>query len=109
MSKFMTRLKAEVGSLATKHKISKSRAFLVWFGKVVLELSDEEALDAISIEGANDKRVDLFYNDTDTGKVIIVQGEYSEKGTVKPKLDKVDGLLGSVNWLSSPETLRREH
>src|ERR1022692_2282103 len=71
-------------------------------------LTDEEALEAISIEGSNDKRVDLFYNNTDQGKIIIVQGQYSEKGNVTPKLDKVDGLLGSVNWLASPESLRRD-
>lgn len=108
MPNFINLLKTEVARIATKHKVIRSKAFLLWFARNVLELTDEEALDAISIEGSNDKRVDLFYKNTDQGKIIIVQGEYSERGTVTPKLDKIDGLLGSLNWLSSPEALRKD-
>jgi hypothetical protein len=105
---FINRLKREVEHLASKHKLSASKAFLLWFAATVLELTDEEALEAISIEGANDKRVDLFYVNSDQGKVIIVQGQYSTNGRARPKLDKLDGLFGCLNWLSSPEALRRD-
>lgn len=98
----------EVNSLARRLKISKSRAFLVWFSRIFFELNEEEALDATSIEGPNDKKIDLFYIDRENSKVLIVQGKYSESGQYRPRISEVDALKGSLDWLASPEALRRD-
>lgn len=71
---FPSVLKREVAALASEHGIRKSKAFLVWLAKAALELTDEEALEATTIDGANDKGIDLFFIDKEEGKVIIAQG-----------------------------------
>ena len=38
-SSFITRLNTEVASLAKNNKVAKSKAFLLWFAKKVLELT----------------------------------------------------------------------
>src|SRR5438105_1762263 len=89
--------------------MTKPRAFVIWFAKITFELSDEEALDATAIDGANDKGIDLFWIDRDDGKVIIVQGKYSDTCEYRPKIAKEVGLLqSSLNWLMSPPALRQD-
>lgn len=105
---FASVLKREVAGLAESLDIKQPRAFLVWLGRVAFELSDEEAMEATAIEGANDKGIDLFSIDHEEGKVIIVQGKYSPGGTHSPKARDVGALQGSLQWLSSPEALRRD-
>ncbi len=108
-SSFIRKLQQEVAALARGLKVAKARAFVIWFAKVALDLTEEEALDATSIEGSNDKGIDLFYIDKEEGKVRIVQGKYSEKGEHHPKIAKELGLLqGALNWLMSPPALRQD-
>jgi hypothetical protein len=73
---------------------------VVWFGRIVLNLNDDDALEATTIEGANDKGIDLFYVDEDEGKIIIVQAKHSDDGKHAPKLKDVNTLHSSLNWLS---------
>ena len=86
---FVFCLQQEVGSIARDLKVVKHRAFQIWFGRIVLNLSDDEALEATAVEGANDKGIDLFWIDHEDGKVIIVQAKYSEDGRCKPKVRDV--------------------
>lgn len=105
---FSSILNREVTRLANKHEIKKFRAFSVWFAQVAADLSEEEAVEASSIDGANDKGIDLFSINREDGKVIIAQSKYNENGDYRPKTSEVDALLGSVNWLNTPESLRRD-
>src|SRR4051812_49381536 len=102
----VTHMKQEVSSITRDLKVTKPRAFAVWFGRVVLNLTDDEALEATTIEGANDKGIDLFYIDHDDGKIIIVQSKHSEDGKSIPKLKDVNTLHSCLNWLSSPSACR---
>jgi hypothetical protein len=101
-------MKQEVTSIARDLKVLKSRAFSIWFGRVVLNLNDDEALDATTIEGANDKGIDLFYIDHDDGKIIIVQAKHSDDGKFVPKIKDVDHLRSCLDWLSSPSSCRSD-
>jgi hypothetical protein len=101
-------MKQEVSSIARDLKVPKSKAFAIWFGRVVLDLTDAEALDAATVEGANDKGIDLFYIDHDDGKIIIVQTKHSEDGKTTPKLKDVNTLHSCLNWLSSPSACRND-
>ena len=51
----------DITGMAETHGIERSRAFAVWFAIRFFDLSEEEALDAASIDGANDKGIDLFF------------------------------------------------
>ena len=106
---FSSVLKREVASIASEHGIKKSRAFLVWLSRVAFDLTDEEALEATSLDGANDKGIDIFWIDQEEGKVIIAQGKYSEQCNHRPRVNTELGVLqNSLQWLSNPESLRRD-
>jgi len=106
--KFKIFLKTEVERISRREKLSNDQAFLFWFATQILELSDDDAREAISVEGANDKGIDLFWVDDDEGRVIIAQGKYSSGLTLHPKIAQVAKLESSLNWLCNPEELRRE-
>ena len=105
---FKTHITAEIGRISKKEKLTPDKAFLFWFATSILELSDDDAREAISVEGANDKGIDLFWIDDDEGRVIIAQGKYSADFSSKPKIAHVTKLHSSVNWLSNPEALRQD-
>lgn len=72
---FVARLNQEVADIARDLKVEKHRAFYVWFGRVFLDLNNDEALEATSVEGSNDKGIDLFWIDHTNNKVVIVQAK----------------------------------
>ena len=57
---FRIHLTSELNRICKVERISLDKAFLFWFALTVLELSEEEAREAISVEGANDKGIDLL-------------------------------------------------
>ena len=105
---FEKHLSAEVKRIAKREGIGQDAAFLFWCATNILELVDDDAREAISIEGANDKGIDLFWVDEEEGRVIIAQGKYSSEFSFRPKQAQVAKLESSLNWLANPEALRRD-
>jgi hypothetical protein len=105
---FSSALTRELNHYQTKYGLPPDKAFLLWFATSILELNEDDALEAISVEGANDKGIDLFYVDDDEGRIFIVQGKYSLSLSHSPKEKDVSTLESSLNWLSNPEALVRE-
>jgi hypothetical protein len=67
---------------------------------------EDEAIEAISVEGSNDKGIDLFFIDKEAGRIII-QGKYSVTFSHSPKERDIFNLESGLNWLTSPEALER--
>lgn len=105
---FEKHLSAEVKRLAKREGIGEDSAFLFWCATNILELVDDDAREAISIEGANDKGIDLFWVDEEEGRVILAQGKYTPNFSFRPKQTHVTTLESSLNWLVNPEALRRD-
>lgn len=105
---FNNYIQAEVRQISQRERLTSDQAFLFWFAVTILELSEDDAREAISIEGANDKGIDLFWVDDDEGRVVIAQGKYSTQLTSKPKIAHITKLQSSLDWLASPEALRRD-
>ncbi len=105
---FESFLRREIIRIAKGEKLSQDKAFLFWFGATFLELSEDDVREAISVEGANDKGIDLFWIDDEEGRVIVVQGKYSGDFQFRPKIAHVAKLESSLNWLANPEALRRD-
>lgn len=106
--KFETHLSAELRRISKRERLSQDAAFLFWCATNILDLADDDARESISIEGANDKGIDLFWVDEDEGRVVLAQGKYSTDFTFHPKLAQVAKLESSLNWLVNPEALRRD-
>ena len=95
-------LSAEVKRIAKREGIGEDASFLYWCATNIHELVDDDAREAISIEGANDKGIDLLWVDEEEGRVIVAQGKYSTDFSFRPKQAQVAKLESSLNWLASP-------
>lgn len=105
---FKTALERELSHIKTQNGLSDDKAFLVWFQTAILEIDEDAALEAISVEGANDKGIDFFHVDDDEGRVFIGQGKFSTGLDHVARERDVSNLESSLNWLSNPEALRRD-
>ncbi len=105
---FQTYLTTEIARISKQEKLSEDKAFLFWFAITVLELSEDNAREAMSVEGANDKGIDIFWVDNDEGRVIIAQGKYSTNLNIRPTIAPVTKLESCLNWLANPEALYRD-
>lgn len=105
---FKTALHRKLDHIEDQNGLTEDKAFLIWFLTEILELDEDAALEAISVEGANDKGIDFFHVDDDEGRVFIGQGKYSRKLEHAAKESGVANLESSLNWLANPEALRRE-
>jgi hypothetical protein len=109
MSKaFKTYLSKEIAQIGKRENLSNAKSFLFWFGTNVLDLSEDDAREAISVEGANDKGIDLFWVDDDEGRIVVAQGKYSPGLRSRPQIGHVTKLESSLNWLANAEALRRD-
>lgn len=105
---FKKALQRELEYIKSQHGFSNDKAFLYWFATAILEIDEDTAIEAVSIEGANDKGIDLFHIDDDEGRIFIAQGKYSSKLEYSAKEKDVAILESSLNWLATPEALERD-
>ncbi len=108
ITNFRKALGREIAHIETLEKLNPDKAFIYWFATQILEIDEMAALEAISVEGSNDKGIDLFYVDDDNERIIIGQGKYTANLDYKPKEKDLTKLMSSINWLMSPEALKRE-
>lgn len=97
---FEISLRSELEALTKKLDLTVSQALAFWFLRRALEISDDEALEAVSVDGANDKGLDFFYLDTENSRVIIGQAKYSSDFKVNTKDAHLNALQTSLNWLN---------
>lgn len=107
-SNFCASLSQDIQRITTRTGLPNSKAFLFWFATEILELTEVDATEAISVEGANDKGIDLFFVDDEESRVLLIQGKYSSDCRYQAKETDASKLESSLNWLSNPEALRRE-
>lgn len=99
---------AKVDKYQKEYKISIGQSFTLWYAIEGLDMNLDDAYEAISYDGANDKNIDLFYVDEDYERVVIIQGKYNSKGVYKPKVGQFLELIHSTDWLQDTESLVRE-
>lgn len=93
----------------SKYDLSnEGKAFLFTYGVIELGLTEPEAEEAVSYDGGNDKSIDLFYIDEELKRVIIAQGKYDRRGDHKANEGDFLKLVHTTDWLSNPESLRRD-
>jgi len=105
---FAASLNKEIQRISKRTSMKTPSAFVFWFAIHILELSEDDAREAISVEGANDKGIDLIWIDDDEGRVIIAQSKFSSSLAYRAKESDLAKLESSLNWLANPEALRRE-
>jgi len=107
-SEFLKYLKERVSDYQLRFDLSIGQAFAMWYAIESLELEEDEAYEAVSYDGGNDKDVDLFFVDEKTERVLIGQLKYRGNGTYKAKKGELLSLIHTTDWLKDPVALRRE-
>ncbi|MGB0065040.1 MAG: AIPR family protein [Terracidiphilus sp.] len=105
---FLKFLKAQVSTLRSKYKITEGKAFAMWFCMENLQLDETEAYEAASLDGGNDKDIDLFWVDDEAERITIAQFKFASGGKYKGKKGELLALIHSTDWLVDTEALRRE-
>lgn len=105
---FINQVNTEVDHIAETFSLSVDRAFCVWAAMLSMDMDQDDAFDALSVEGPNEKGMDLFWIDHQNQRVFIAQCKYSESGSHNPKEKDLTNLLSCIDWLASPEALERE-
>jgi hypothetical protein len=105
---FELTLRAAVTELAARLSIPESRAFAVWYGTIALRLDEQEALEATSYDGGNDRGTDFFYIDDEVDRVIIAQWKYFQSSDKTPKSGDLTQLFNIPEELADPQELRDE-
>ncbi len=103
---FEQTLRDQVEEIASRLGITKSKAFAVWYGKVVLRLQEQEALEAASYDGGNDRGTDFFFVDDEWDRVIVAQWKYYASSKKAPKAGDLTQLFHIPSELSDPQDLR---
>ena len=105
---FLTYLKKQIGHYRRDYSLSEGKAFGLWYAIDSLELEEDEAFEAVSFDGGNDKDIDLFFVDQELQRVIIGQLKFNSKGEYRGKKNELLALIHSTTWLKDPESLSRD-
>jgi hypothetical protein len=107
-AEFLKFLNGQIASLRARYSLSEGKAFAMWFCLENLQLDESEAFEAASLDGGNDKDIDLFWVDDEAERITIAQFKFGLAGTHRAKKGELLGLIHSTDWLNDVEALRRE-
>ncbi|MGD0202057.1 MAG: AIPR family protein [Bryobacteraceae bacterium] len=105
---FLKYLGHQVQQYRKRYTLTEGKAFGLWYAVDSLELEEDEAYEAVSYDGGNDKDVDFFYLDEEAARVLIGQLKFNAKGQYKGKKGELLGLIHTTDWLKDPESLERD-
>ncbi len=80
----------------------------MWYAQQVFDMEQDEAFDAIRIDGGNDKDIDFFWLDDKNEKIIVAQLKYKQKGDFRPRKGELLSLVHSEDWLRDPNAVKGE-
>lgn len=105
---FLKYVATQVKRYRNDYSISEGKAFGLWYATEGLELEEDEAFEAVSFDGGNDKDIDLFYVDQESERVLIGQLKFSAKGQYRGKKNELLALIHTSDWLRDPVSLERD-
>src|SRR6266403_2016793 len=104
-TEFLKYLNKQVGNYQKKYRLNEGKAFGMW---VAMEYLGLDAIEAVSVEGGNDKDLDLFFVDEEAERIVVGQTKFNSRGRYRAKKNELLGLLHTTDWLRNPEGLARE-
>src|SRR6266581_910761 len=107
-AQFLKYLNKEVGIYRGKYRLSEGNAFGICVAIEYLGLDETDALEAVSVDGGNDKDLDLFFVDEEAEKIAVCQTKFNAKGRYRAKKNELLGLLHTTDWLKNPDGMARE-
>lgn len=105
---FLRYLSQEVQRYRKDYSLTEGKAFGLWYAVDSLGLQEDEAYEAVSYDGSNDKDIDFFYIDHESDRVLVGQLKFSSKGRYKGRKAELLALIHATDWLKDPESLVRD-
>ena len=105
---FLKYLRQQVQRYRKEYSLTEGKAFGLWYAVDSLELQEDEAYEAASYDGGNDKDIDFFYLDQEAARVLVGQLKFNARGQYKGKKPELLSLIHTTDWLKDPESLERE-
>ena len=105
---FRKYLNGQMKSLKRNYALNEGKSFGLWYAVDSLSLQEDEAYEAVSFDGGNDKDIDFFYVDQESERVLIAQLKFNSAGKYKGRKDELLGLIHTTDWLRDPTSLERD-
>lgn len=105
---FLKYLSKGVKRYRGEYSLTEGKAFGMWYATDGLELEEDEAFEAVSFDGGNDKNIDLFYVDQESERVLIGQLKFNARGQYRGKKHELLSLIHTSDWLRDPVSLERD-
>lgn len=80
----------------------------MWLAIEYLGLDENDAFEAASVDGGNDKDIDLFFVDDEVQRVVVGQQKFKKDGKYKGDKNELLGVIHTTDWLKDPESFARE-
>ena len=105
---FLKYLREQVLQFRSHYRLTEGKAFGLWYATDSLGLQEDEAYEAVSFDGGNDKDIDFFYIDQEAERVLVGQLKFNAKGQYKGKKAELLSVIHATDWLKDPESLERD-
>ena len=79
MNAFLAVLNKCAEKFKTDYKLTEGKAFGMWLATECLDLDENDAFEAVSVDGGNDKDIDFFF--VDDSMFARVQYESEDEGS----------------------------
>jgi hypothetical protein len=103
----LTEIQGSVAEMARRAGVSPDRAFAAWYAVNLLDIDENDALDAAALDGGEDQGIDFLHTDHTNERIIILQAHFPEnllKGTPKSKWDS---STAAIPHLEKPAYFKR--
>ncbi|WP_434348899.1 AIPR family protein [Myxococcus virescens] len=99
-------IRESVAELARRAGVTPERAFAAWYAINMLDVDEDDALEAAALDGGEDQGVDFLYTDHINERVIILQAHYPKNIKSATPKSKWDSLATAVPHLDRPDFFR---
>jgi hypothetical protein len=86
-------IKNSIQQIADREKISVERAFAAWYAINFFGISNDDAIDASSLDGGEDQNIDFLYTDNLNERVIVLQAHCPKNTDNAAPKAKWDGIV----------------
>jgi len=98
---------ASIDELASRGKVSRSRAFGAWFAINFFGQDEDESLEAAASDGGNDQGIDIAFADINSEEIIVIQAYCPENLKKTTPKSKWDAVLSSIPFVREPSRLAK--
>ncbi len=96
-----------VDELSKRAGTTSERAFAAWYAINFLDVDEDDALEAASIDGGEDQGIDFLLSDDANERVVLLQAHLGNSHSNATPKKKFDALEAAIPTLDSPDTFRK--